>query len=106
MGASTIVLSPTNVPFLTHPPLKLRMLLIGKKPQKIRFELMGINIIRNQEIGISSKNEVLISLGGPIANAIIFVFCCLLLCFYKNDSIMTFAFATGHNRLIPTTQLS
>lgn len=69
----------------------IMMILIGNKPKKIRFELTGINIIRNQKIGISSKNEVLISLGGPIANAIIFVFCCILLCFYNNDSIMTFA---------------
>lgn len=69
----------------------IMMILIGNKPKKIRFELTGINIIRNQEIGISSKNEVLISLGGPIANAIIFASCCIFLCFYNNDSIMTFA---------------
>ena len=69
----------------------IMMLAIGNKPKIVRFELTGINIIRNQEFGISNKNEVIISLGGPIANAIIFVFCCILLCFYNNDSIMTFA---------------
>lgn len=69
----------------------IMMLLLDNKPKKVRFELTGINIIRNQEIGISSKNEVLISLGGPIANAIILVFCCIFLCFYNNNLIMTFA---------------
>lgn len=69
----------------------IMMLLINNKPQKIKFELTGINIIRNQEIGISNKNEVIISLGGPIANAIIFVFCCIFLCFHNSNLIVTFA---------------
>jgi stage IV sporulation protein FB len=64
---------------------------MSNKPQIIRFELIGINIIRNQDVRISNKNEIFISLGGPLSNAIIFILCCLYLCFYKNNSIMTFA---------------
>lgn len=67
------------------------MIAIGNKPSKVRFELTGINIIRNQDIRISNKAEILISLGGPVANAIVFVFCCVCLCFYNNDFILTVA---------------
>lgn len=69
----------------------IMMLIVGNKPKKVRFELTGINIIRNQEIGISNKNEILISLGGPFANAIAFVICCICLSFYNNDLIITIA---------------
>ncbi len=69
----------------------LMMLLIDNKPEKVRFELTGINIIRNQEIKISTKNEILISLGGPMINLIIVLICCAFLCFYNSKSILTFA---------------
>ena len=47
------------------------MISLDNKPLKVRFELTGINIIRNQETVISVKNEIFISLGGPIINALI-----------------------------------
>lgn len=37
------------------------------------------------------KNEILIALGGPTVNAVIFVFCTFLLCFLKNEIILTTA---------------
>ena len=37
----------------------IMMLLLGNKPKKVKFELTGINIIRNQEIRVSNKNEIL-----------------------------------------------
>lgn len=69
----------------------IMMLVIGNKPEIVRFELTGINIIRKQEIRVSNKNEILISLGGPVANAIMFFLCCICLCIYNNNSILTFA---------------
>lgn len=69
----------------------LIMFILGSRPEKVRFELTGINIIRNQDMRISNKNEILISIGGPLANSFIFILCCLYLCFYKNNSILMFA---------------
>ncbi len=69
----------------------IMMLVLGNKPQKVRFELTGINIIRNQEIRISNKNEIYISLGGPLANAIILLMCCIYLSFYDGNFILTLA---------------
>ncbi len=69
----------------------LIMLLLDNKPEKLRFELTGINIIRKQDIKISTKNEVLISLGGPLINLIIVILCCAFLICYNNDKILTFA---------------
>ncbi len=69
----------------------LMMLYVGNKPKKIRFELVGINIIRNQETAVSVKNEMLISLGGPLLNAMIVILCCIFLCFYEYEIIMTVA---------------
>ncbi len=63
----------------------------GNKPKKVRFELTGINIIRNQTTTVSAKNEVLIALGGPIINAVLVVFGCVILCFKKSEIIMTIA---------------
>ena len=69
----------------------LIMLILDNRPEKVRFELTGINIIRSLNMKISNKNEIFISIGGPLANAIISTLCCLYLCFYKNDLILTFA---------------
>jgi stage IV sporulation protein FB len=69
----------------------LMMLILHNKPEKVRFELTGINIIRKQEISVSTKNELLISLGGPIVNFFIVAICCVVLCFYNSNSIITFA---------------
>ncbi len=68
----------------------IMMLLIGKKPKKIRFELTGINIIRDNS-NISIKNEIFIALGGPLANAFVVVICCIALCLYNNETILVFA---------------
>ena len=67
------------------------MLILKNKPEKIRFELTGINIIRNQETGISARNEILISLGGPVINALMSVVSCIVLAFYNNEKVLTFA---------------
>ncbi len=67
------------------------MLILKNKPEKIRFELTGINIIRNQDKKISSKKEVLIALGGPLMNLFIVTICCIILSTYDNDSILIFS---------------
>ena len=69
----------------------IMMLVIGNKPEKVRFELTGINIIRKQEMKVSNKNEILISLGGPVANAFVFILCCIFLYFYSNNTVLTIA---------------
>ncbi len=82
----------TIVSSLIHESGHLIMMLVsGNKPTIVRFELTGINIIRNQDMRISNKNEILISLGGPLVNAVIFVICCICLCFYNCNAILTFA---------------
>ncbi len=67
------------------------MISLGNKPEKVKFELAGINIIRNQETSISTKNEILISLGGPLINALMTAVCCIVLAFYNNENVLTFA---------------
>lgn len=67
------------------------MLVLDSKPEKVRFELTGINIIRKQETRISTKKEICISLGGPLINFINVVICCVILCVYSSNSITTFA---------------
>ena len=67
------------------------MIFADHKPLKVRFELTGINIIRKQDISMSNRNEMFIALGGPLANAIIFILCCVYLCFYKSSTVLTFA---------------
>lgn len=67
------------------------MLLTKNKPKAIQFELTGINIIRAENMNISLKSELLIALGGPLINAFFFVACCLLLCIYENENMLTFA---------------
>lgn len=68
----------------------LSMSSIGNKPQEVRFELTGMNIIRQQDFKISTKNEILIALGGPIINFICFLLSVIILCVYKNENILTF----------------
>ncbi len=67
------------------------MLSVGNKPKKVKFELIGINIIKNHEVATSIKNEILIALGGPLANAFILLVCCVVLCFNNSELIMTVA---------------
>ncbi len=69
----------------------LTMSAVGNKPQAVRLEITGMNIKRQQSIKISTKNELLIALGGPLANAIIFTICCFAICFYKSEFLLTVA---------------
>ncbi len=68
----------------------LIMTSVGNKPQAVRFEITGMNIIRQPDLKISTKNEILIALGGPFINLICFLFSVIMLCIYKNESILTF----------------
>ncbi len=69
----------------------LTMSAVGNKPQAVRFEITGMNIKRQQSIKISTKNELLIALGGPFANGVLFVICCFAICFYKSEILLTVA---------------
>lgn len=69
----------------------IMMCAVENYPQCVRFELTGINIIRVSNLKISIKNELLIALGGPFANGIIFVIFCLASCFYESELILTIA---------------
>ena len=69
----------------------LTMSAVGNKPQAVRLEITGMNIKRTQSIKISTKNELLIALCGPFANAVIFTICCFIICFYQSEILMTIA---------------
>ncbi len=69
----------------------ITMISLDNKPLKVRFEMTGINIIRNQETAISVKNEIFISFGGPIINAFITFICCIIFAFYNSEWVLTFA---------------
>ena len=68
----------------------LIMTSVGNKPQAVRFEITGMNIIRQPDYKISIKNEILISLGGPFINLICFSISVIILCIYQNDNVLTF----------------
>lgn len=63
---------------------------LGNKPQAVRFEITGMNIIRQPNLKISTKNEIFIALGGPIINFICFLISVTILCVYNNENILTF----------------
>ena len=67
------------------------MISLENKPLKVRFELTGINIIRNQETAISVKNEIFISLGGPIINALITFVSCIVFAFHDSELVLSLA---------------
>lgn len=69
----------------------LTMSAVGNKPQAVRLEVTGINIKRAQSIKISTKNELAIALGGPLANGVIFIICCFAICFYQSEMLLTVA---------------
>ncbi len=69
----------------------LTMFAVGNKPQSVRFEITGMNIKRQQSIKISTKNELLIALGGPLANGVLFVISCFAICFCKSEFLLTVA---------------
>ena len=68
----------------------LVMTSIGNKPKEVKFEITGMNIIRQQDFQISTKNEVLIALGGPFVNLICFLISVVILCICENKNILTF----------------
>lgn len=68
----------------------LTMTSVGNKPKAVRFEITGMNIIRQPDLKISTKNEVFIALGGPFANLICFVASIVLLTTCENNNILTF----------------
>lgn len=68
----------------------LIMTAVGNKPQAVRLEITGMNIICQPDFKISTKNEILIALGGPLMNLICFMVSTILLCFYNNEHILTF----------------
>ncbi len=68
----------------------LVMTSVGNKPQSVRFEITGMNIIRQPDFKISTKNEILIALGGPFINLICFLLSVIILCIYNNEKILTF----------------
>lgn len=69
----------------------IAMVSSGNPPQSISFELTGMNIKRLQSVNISAKNEVLIALGGPFFNALLFFTATLVYCFFKFEILITVA---------------
>ncbi|MBR5245804.1 MAG: hypothetical protein IKV25_00350 [Clostridia bacterium] len=67
------------------------MLIIGNKPKIVKFHIVGMNIIRQEKCSVSSKGEILISLGGPLINLIIVFISCIYLCIYVNQIVLTVA---------------
>lgn len=67
------------------------MMISGCKPKIVKFEMIGMNIIRQEDLKINTKSEIAISLGGPIMNCLVLVISCVILCFYDSQLIMTCA---------------
>ena len=65
------------------------MFWVGNAPQAVRFELTGMNINRRQSTKISMKNELIIALGGPFANLLIFVIFCFVYAFRQTLAWLT-----------------
>lgn len=78
------------------------MFLSGNKPQSVRFEITGMNIKRRSSMKISTKNELLIALGGPIANGLVLLLAVIFLCFFENERIFIVA---GINLILMTFNL-
>ncbi len=68
----------------------LIMTSVGNKPKAVRFEITGMNIIRQSDFKISTKNEILIALGGPLINFLCFLITVIILCIYSNENILAF----------------
>ena len=67
------------------------MIISGNKPQKVIFELGGINIINQSKICLSLNKEIIIALSGPLMNLIALVISCFLFTFWNNEKILIFA---------------
>ncbi len=68
----------------------LMMTSVGNKPQAVKFEITGMNIIRQPDLKISAKNEILIAIGGPLINFLCFLISVIILCVHNNENILTF----------------
>ncbi len=75
------------------------MCISGNKPEEVRLEITGITIRRAQSIKVSIKNELLIALGGPLVNGLVFLLFCLLYCCWEKDFFITVA---GINLILMT----
>mgnify|MGYP003311356176 CR=1 FL=1 len=50
------------------------MFVVGNKPKTVKFEMVGMNIVRQERASISTRKEIAVSLGGPLVNfAIVFI---------------------------------
>ena len=65
----------------------IAMIISNNKPQCVCFEITGMNIKRQHNLKISTKNELFISLAGPFVNGLIFVASCIALCFFENEKL-------------------
>ncbi|MGN0570509.1 MAG: hypothetical protein ACI4N4_08430 [Candidatus Fimenecus sp.] len=60
----------------------------GNTPETVRFEITGMNIKRRQSTTVSMKNELIIALGGPFFNLLIFIISCLSYAFLKTEILL------------------
>ncbi len=67
------------------------MCALGNKPNGVRLEITGMNIQRAQSIKISTKNELLIAIGGPLVNGLIFLLFCIAYCLKNSEFLITVA---------------
>lgn len=66
----------------------IAMMLMNNKPKKVTFELGGINIEKQDKILLSLNKEIVITLFGPIINAVILIICCTLYCVLHLDTLL------------------
>ncbi len=67
------------------------MILSGNKPEKVVFELGGINIINRSKTCLSFNKEIIIAFSGPLVNLVSTLLCCFVYDYVKNEKILTFA---------------
>ena len=65
----------------------IAMIISDNKPQCVRFEITGMNIKRQHNLKISTKNELLIALAGPFVNGLMLVASCIVLVFFENEKL-------------------
>ncbi len=65
------------------------MYLLGCNPKAIRLIPASVRIVR--DISCKTKNEVLISLSGPLINLFLFAAFYIMFTFWNNEKILTFA---------------
>lgn len=67
------------------------MMFMRNPPQKVVFELGGINIINQSKTCFSLNEEIIIALSGPFINLILIFLSCFVYTFLKNEKLLTFA---------------